>query len=125
MTDLSRRGAMGMGSAGGASSLAARTAVGAAKAPFLKRTGLPLGLQLYTLGGDLRADLDGQLGQVAKIGYRTVEMAGYLGRTAKELKAAFDKAGLTCPSSHVQGKSGGPEPSLQDLDRLIADAQLI
>jgi sugar phosphate isomerase/epimerase len=120
MTDLSRRGALGLGLAAVAGS-----AMGAGKPTFLKRTGLPVGLQLYTLGPDLRADLDGQLGQVAKFGYRTVEMAGYLGRTPRELRAAFDKAGLTCPSSHVQGRRGGPEPSLEDLDRLIADAHVI
>jgi sugar phosphate isomerase/epimerase len=120
MADLSRRGALGLGFAALAGS-----AMGAGKGPFFKRLALPVGLQLYTLGPDLRADLDGQLGQVAKFGYRTVEMAGYLGRTPKELRAAFDKAGLTCPSSHVQGRRGGPDPSLEDLDRLIADAHVI
>ncbi len=115
---------MGLGLAA-AAGLAAGSAGGAGQDPFFKRTGLPVGLQLYTLGGDLRADLDGQLGQVAKIGYRTVEMAGYLGRSAKELRSAFDKAGLACPSSHVQGKRGGPDPSLEDLNPLIADAHVI
>jgi sugar phosphate isomerase/epimerase len=124
MTDLSRRGALGL-SLGLGFAAVAGSALGAGKPTFFKRTGLPVGLQLYTLGPDLRADLDGQLGQVAKFGYRTVEMAGYLGRTPKDLRAAFDKAGLTCPSSHVQGKAGGPDPSLQDLDRLIADAHVI
>ncbi|MDB5461828.1 MAG: Xylose isomerase domain protein barrel [Phenylobacterium sp.] len=89
------------------------------------RTRLPIGLQLYTLGPGLASDLDGQLSQVAAIGYRTVEMAGYLGRTPKELRAAFDKAGLTCISSHVQGRPTGSDPSLADLDRLIADARVI
>ena len=120
MSDLSRRSALGLG--------LAAAVVGAARSagrPFFKRTGLPVGLQLYTLGADLRTDLDGQLGQVAKIGYRTVEMAGYLGRTPRELKAAFDRAGLTCPSAHIQGRAGGPDPSLADLDRLIADAHVI
>jgi len=124
MIEVSRRSVMGWSLAAAASGLAAGPSAGAAE-PFFKRTGLPLGLQLYTLGGDLRADLDGQLGQVAKIGYRTVEMAGYLGRTASELRAAFDRAGLTCPSSHVQGRRGGSDPSLEDLDRLIPDAHLI
>src|ERR1700744_3377281 len=72
--------------------------------PFFKANRLPIGLQLYTLGGDLRADVDGMLGQVAKIGYRTVELAGYLGKTPQELKASFDKAGLKATSSHVQAE---------------------
>lgn len=110
--------AAGMGIAGAASARSPQE-------PFFKGTGLPVGLQLYTLGADLKADLDGQLRQVAQIGYRTVEMAGYLGRTPSELKAAFDRAGLQCTSSHVQARAGGPDPSFADLDRVIADAHLI
>jgi sugar phosphate isomerase/epimerase len=125
MTPLSRRTALRAGLAAAASSLAARALARTPQEPFFKGNGLPIGLQLYTLGGDLRADVDGMLGQVAKIGYRTVEMAGYLGRTPKELRAAFDKVGLRCTSSHVQAKPSGPEPSLADLDRLIADAKVI
>ncbi|MGZ6015121.1 MAG: hypothetical protein ACXWKM_05200, partial [Phenylobacterium sp.] len=102
MIEMSRRKAMGLGLAGAAALGAG--AAGAAGQAFFKRTRLPLGLQLYTLGGDLRADLDGQLAKVAAAGYRTVEMAGYLGRTPAELRAAFDKAGLACPSAHVQAK---------------------
>jgi len=123
MTDLSRRRVMGWSLAAAASGVAGASA-GAARAPFFKRTGLPVGLQLYTLGPDLAADLDGALGQVAKIGYRTVELAGY-GGDAKAMRAAFDRAGLTCPSSHVQARRGGPNPSLEELDRLIADARIL
>ena len=124
MTELSRRNVMGAGLAAAASGLAARAAA-AGKAPFFRRTRLPIGLQLYTLGPDLRKDLDGQLAQVAKIGYRTVELAGYLGRTPAQLKAALDRAGLQATSSHVQAKGAGPEPTLADLERLVADAHLI
>ena len=115
---------MGLGLAAAAWGLAGESA-GAAGAPFFKRTGLPIGLQLYTLGGDLRADVDGVLGQVAKIGYRTVELAGYLGRSPKELKASFDKAGLKATSSHVQAQGSGPEPTLADIDRVIADSHVM
>jgi sugar phosphate isomerase/epimerase len=62
---------------------------------------------------------------VAAIGYRTVELAGYLGRTPRELRVSFDKAGLKATSSHVQARGSGPEPTLADLDRLVADAQVI
>ena len=44
-------------------------------------TGLPIGIQLYTLGPDAAKDLDGTLKAVAGIGYRSVELAGFLGRT--------------------------------------------
>jgi sugar phosphate isomerase/epimerase len=86
---------------------------------------LPIGLQLYTLGPGLAADLENQLSQVAKTGYKTVELAGYLSKTPAELRAAFDKAGLSATSSHVQGRPSGSDPSLQDVDRLVADAHVI
>ena len=124
MTKLSRRSLIGLGLAGAAAGLGGSSAM-AASEPFFTRTGLPIGLQLYTLGPALKDDLDGQLAQVAKAGYRTVEMAGYLGRTPAELRAAFDKAGLTCPSSHVQARPNSTDPSLADLDQLIADARII
>jgi len=125
MIEMNRRTAMGWSLAAAASGLAPVASAKSPKEPFFKGTGLPVGLQLYTLGEALRADLDGQLAQVAKIGYRTVELAGYLGRTPAELKAAFDKAGLACTSSHVQAKGGGADPSFADLDRVIADARVI
>jgi sugar phosphate isomerase/epimerase len=119
---LSRRDTLfGLAAAG----LASPSLAWAAKGPFFQSMYLPIGLQLYTLGGALRDDLDGQLGEVGRIGYRTVELAGYLGRTPQQLRAAFDKAGLKCTSSHVQAKGSGPEPTLADLDRLIADARVI
>jgi sugar phosphate isomerase/epimerase len=108
-----------------AATLGAAPAALAAKEAFFMRTKLPIGLQLYTLGPGLAADLDNQLGQVAKIGYRTVELAGYLGKTPTELRAAFDKAGLSATSSHVQGRASGSDPSLQDVDRLVADGNVI
>ena len=123
MIDLSRRAAIGAGLAAAAAGLAG--GAGAAGAPFFKRTKLPIGLQLYTLGGDLRADVDGMLGQVAKIGYRTVELAGYLGRTPQQLRASFDKAGLKATSSHVQAEGAGAEPTLAQIDRVIADSKVM
>jgi len=123
MTRLSRRSLISFGAA--AATLGAAPAAWAAKEAFFMRTKLPIGLQLYTLGPSLATDLDNQLSQVAKTGYKTVELAGYLGRTPKDLRAAFDKAGLSCTSSHAQGRPGGADPSLIDTDRLIADAHVI
>lgn len=84
--------------------LAAMTVSGAKAAgrPFFQRAGLPIGLQLYTLGEDAAKDLDGALRAVAAIGYRTVELPGMLGRTPAQIRAALDGAGLACTSAHVQ-----------------------
>lgn len=90
------------------------------------RTKLPIGLQLYTLGDGLKSDLVAMLGQVAAAGYQTVELAGYLGRTPTELRAALDKSGLKCTSTHVPAKAGPGDRSLStDLDLVIADAKVI
>ena len=89
-----------------AAGIAAMTAGGASAAgqPFFKRHGLPIGIQLYTLGPDAAKDLDGTLKAVSGMGYKSVELAGLLGRTAAQMKASLDAAGLTCTSAHIQGR---------------------
>jgi sugar phosphate isomerase/epimerase len=74
---------------------------------FFTRKRLPLGIQLYTLGPDAEKNLDGTLKAVAAIGYRKVELAGLLGRTPAEMRAALDRAKLSCTSAHVPAKGGG------------------
>lgn len=84
----------------------------AAPAPFFKRHKLPIGIQLYTLGPDATKDLEGTLKAIADIGYRDVELAGFLGRTPAQLKSALDAAGLVCSSAHIQARSrGGGDPT--------------
>lgn len=108
-----RRGFLGAGLA----SMAA-TAV-AAPRPFFKRHGLPIGIQLYTLGPDAAKDLDGTLKAIASIGYKTVELPGLLGRAPADIRAALDRAGLVCLSAHIQGRASGPDGGFDgDLARL-------
>jgi sugar phosphate isomerase/epimerase len=77
---------------------------------FFARRRLPIGIQLYTLGPDAEKDLDGTLKAVAAIGYRKVELAGLLGRTAR--------------IAHVPGRGG--EFSFEgDLGKLAADLRTI
>lgn len=124
MQGLSRRGLLAAGLAGAALSVRSGR-VNAAARPFFEREKLPLGLQLYTLGPDLAADLDGQLGQVAKAGYRTVELAGYAGKTPAVLRAALDKAGLSAASSHVGAASNKTQAGLDNVDGVIAEAKVM
>ena len=102
---------------------------GAARAApqrFFRSHRLPIGLQLYSVGAELRRDLDGTLKALSAIGYTTVETAGYAGRSAQELRAALDAHGLACTSAHVQPRGGGPEPTLSgDLGRLAADMRIL
>jgi sugar phosphate isomerase/epimerase len=121
--DLSRRGLL----AAGAAALGAAYAgvASAAGKPFFQRHGLPLGIQLYTLGPDLQKELDAQLATVAKTGFKSVELAGYLGRTPAELRAAFDRAGLVCPSAHISPKSANGPSFSGDLAKLADELRVI
>jgi len=87
---------------------AARSAEGPS---FFERTGLPIGLQIYTLGNEAGSDLDATFAEVAAIGYRDIEMPGLLGHSASEVRAAADRAGLSISSIHVplvaMGQGGG------------------
>jgi sugar phosphate isomerase/epimerase len=96
----------------------ALTATGAPAAqPFFRRHGLPIGIQLYTVGPEVAKDLDGTLRALKTLGYGSVELAGFLGKTPAQLKAAIDGAGLICASAHVQGR-GGAESFSGDLAKL-------
>jgi sugar phosphate isomerase/epimerase len=60
-----------------------------------------LGIQLYTLRRQATADLPGVLSQLATIGYREVELAGYYNRTAAEFRDLLKANGLSAPSGHI------------------------
>ncbi|MGR4862364.1 sugar phosphate isomerase/epimerase family protein [Caulobacter sp. LARHSG274] len=121
--DLSRRGLLAAGAA--ALGAAYGGVAGAAEKPFFQRRSLPVGIQLYTLGPDLQKDLDAQLATVAKIGFKSVELAGYLGRTPAELRAAFDRAGLVCPSAHIPPKAASGPSFSGDLAKLADELHVI
>lgn len=83
----------------------------------------PVGVQLFSVAKEAAADLDGTLRALGKIGYRTVELAGYINHTPAELRAVLDRAGLACTSAHVPAKQlrGGPGRTLEDDLHLLAD----
>lgn len=58
------------------------------------------GVQMYSLRDITDKDLDGALGAVAAMGYKTVEFAGFFGHSAEEVKAMLDKYGLECIGTH-------------------------
>ena len=62
----------------------------------------PIGVQLYTVRDLTKNDFEGTIAQVAQIGYKEVEFAGYFGHSADQVKAVLDKNGLKAPSTHVQ-----------------------
>lgn len=80
--------------------------------------GLPLGLQLYSVRELLPKDYDGTLHQIAALGYREVEAAGFYGHTAAQVKQSMQSAGLNCVSAHYPFGQLAPK-----LDENIAFAQ--
>ena len=117
-----------LGTAAAVSCVAATAGLGApAGRRFFAGHGLPIGLQLYTLGDAPYRDLDGTLQTLAKIGYRIVEPVGLMKRPAAELRAALDRAGLSSPSTHVPleaDPAGGPTLA-GDVGKLAADMHRI
>jgi sugar phosphate isomerase/epimerase len=63
---------------------------------------IPIGVQLYSVRKDCEKDLPGTLKEIAKIGYKAVEFAGYYGRDAKTLRQLLDENGLACCGTHTQ-----------------------
>jgi len=59
-----------------------------------------LGVQLYVFRSLLAKDFDGTLAKVAAIGIKTVEFAGFYGRSSKEVRASLANAGLTASGAH-------------------------
>jgi sugar phosphate isomerase/epimerase len=123
MATVSRRAFMATTAAVSCIAATAGFSAPARRPRFFAGHDLPIGLQLYTLGDAPDNDLDGTLQAVAKIGYRTVEGVGYMKHTAAEFRAALDRAGLSCPSTHVplQPDSGGGPSLAGDLGPLAAD----
>jgi sugar phosphate isomerase/epimerase len=117
----------GAGAGFAAFPLGAYTASAGTVQPFFRRHDIPLGLQIYTLIDAAMADLDGTLRQVAQIGFKAIELAGFLDKTPLELRASLDRAGLRCTSIHIPAVPSRPGAvSLSgDLRSLARDARTL
>lgn len=62
---------------------------------------IPIGLELYSVRNELKADTRGTLAAVAAMGYAGVEFAGMPNNSAEELKAILDEVGLVCCGWHT------------------------
>lgn len=64
--------------------------------------GLPIGIQLYTVGESMQKDAAATIRRIAEIGYKEVETAGFgSANSAAALRRLLDEAGLKCPSAHL------------------------
>lgn len=79
-----------------------------------------VGLQLHTMRDRMAEDFEGTLRDVARIGYREVEFAGYHGRSAENVRTALVGAGLEAPAAHVSFRT-----MMSDWERAIVAAHVI
>jgi len=61
------------------------------------------GLQMYCLRDITPTGLKDALRQVAQMGYKYIEFAGFFGHSAEEVKAWLDEYGLICSGTHPGG----------------------
>jgi sugar phosphate isomerase/epimerase len=60
-----------------------------------------IGVQLYTVRGEMAKDFEGSLQKIAAIGYKEVEFAGYYNKSPMDVKAILDRYGLAAPATHA------------------------
>ena len=84
---------------------------GAGSAAFLGAAGITIhespeqlsriGVQLYTVRNQMRESVEKTLEQVARIGYKEVELAGLFQRTPAQFAGLLKANGLTAPAAHL------------------------
>ena len=85
---------------------------------FANPYGKPVGLQLYTLRDQLEKDVAGTIQQVAKIGYRDVEIYSLYGKSPAEFAKILSDNGITASSGHYLLKD-----VKSDWDHHVEDAK--
>jgi sugar phosphate isomerase/epimerase len=79
-----------------------------------------IALQLYTVRDPLGQDFEGTLAQVAKAGYKNVELAGLYNHTPQQVREILDKLKLKALAAHM-----GIDGLREKLDQSIAEAKAI
>ena len=108
------------------------TAAALPLAPVLAQRRLPpIGLELYSVRGELMKDLMGTVRAVAKMGYEVVEFySPYYSWTpeyAKEVRKLLDDLGIRCPSTHNSAASLTAEglPKAIELNQIIGSRAIV
>ena len=96
------------------------TAFAASKKTNTPKGGKQLGLQLYSLGPEVSgANTAEGLKRLGQMGYKYVELAGFLGHSATELKQMVDDAGLTVRSTHLNPNTRGEKYSQSNKQDIV------
>ena len=62
---------------------------------------LPIAVQVYSVREQAAADFDAAMGELARMGYDGVELAGLYGKSPEEIREILDRRGLKAVSAHV------------------------
>ena len=73
------------------------------------------GIQLYSVRDRTPTDMKGVLNDLAQMGYKSVEFAGFFGHSAEDIVLMLKDAGLTLSGTH-----SGLNDLLTDYDSTIA-----
>jgi sugar phosphate isomerase/epimerase len=92
-----------------------------------------IGLELYTVRDALAKDFEGTLAQVAKIGYKEVEFAGYFAHvpdfvpSLKRTREILDGDGLTAPAAHVPYSALAPDiwPRVLEASKVLGHDYIV
>ena len=92
---------------------------------------VPIGLELYSVRGELKKDLKATVTAVAKMGYQVVEFYSpyfeWTVQQAKDVRTLLDDLGIKCLSTHNGGASIAPD-GLQkaiELNQIIGSRYII
>ncbi len=123
VSKLSRRSFLASGLAAGAlGPLALRAA----------NSKIPIGLELYSVRGELAKDLPATITAVAKMGYPIVEFFApyyqWTGEYAKQVRKQMDDLGIRCHSTHnngLQSFSGDTMQKAIDLNKILGSRYIV
>lgn len=106
--------------------IAAEPALARSRVRFFRPSDPSLGLQIYTLGPETFSDLDATFTEVAKIGYRSVELLTFCGHKPAEVRAALDRTGIMAGGSQIAFQDFGSGYDLAGhLEATIEGAQIV
>ena len=93
---------------------------------------IPVGLELYSVRGELTKDLMGTVTAVAKMGYQIVEFYApyyqWTDQQAKDVRKLMDDLGIRCNSTHNSGLTSFTDPGIQkaiDLNKILGSKFIV
>jgi sugar phosphate isomerase/epimerase len=102
-----------------------------AASAFAQKTAVPVGIELYSVRGELMKDLPATVTAVARMGYQIVEFYSpyfsWSPQQAKDVRTLLDDLGIRCLSTHNGPQAIAPEQidKAIELNRTIGSRDII